>query len=171
MSMKVKHWGLYSVQHATGAHDASYLWDIDFALPALLQVLELLQEDLSEGATDHVLVRLDVDVEQIVTELRVGSHERVRVASQVRACLCWAERHKAECRIARTCTNMLLVRCARLCRDHYEQGVNSPTYWCTYYLNLDNFCSQRTGRTCPTDRVLTVRILTDRAFTDRTCTC
>ena len=106
MSMKVKHWGLYSVQHATGAHDASYLWDIDFALPALLQVLELLQEDLSEGATDHVLVRLDVDVEQIVTELRVGSHKRVCVASQVRAGFCEADRHRAECRIV---TNVYVI--------------------------------------------------------------
>ena len=44
---------------------------------------QLLRKDLGERRADHVLVRRDVDVEQVVAERRVRRDERVRVARDV----------------------------------------------------------------------------------------
>ena len=49
---------------------------------------QLLREDLGERRADHVLMRLDVDVEQVIAERRVRRDERVRVARDVGTGIC-----------------------------------------------------------------------------------
>ena len=60
-----------------------YLRDKRIVGPTALQVPQLLREDLGERRADHVLMRLDVDVEQVIAERRVRRDERVRVARDV----------------------------------------------------------------------------------------
>ena len=70
------------------AAGGGYLRNKRIVGPAALQVPQLLRKDLGERRADHVLVRRDVDVEQVVAELRVRRDERVRVARDVGASIC-----------------------------------------------------------------------------------